>query len=133
MARALIVVFGILLCAQIAWGVNFYGHSSRPASSQVFRRSGDPPGVTRRMSTTFDSVYNQNMASRNYAKSPLERGVVKTLGTTLPRMRDNLVAAKDRGDGFVKRHVEEWSKPNNWKPVPTHPVEESSRPVGING
>lgn len=67
-------------------------------------------------SVAISSDANAKLAAENYRDSPVERFVAHHLGDLLPKMRDELIERKRKGEGFLKRHFKAWIKPRNWFP-----------------
>jgi len=58
---------------------------------------------------------NEQICNNAYNNSIIENFVCNTLGDFIPNMRDDLINRMNHGEGFIKRHFNAYTTPDNWK------------------
>jgi hypothetical protein len=61
------------------------------------------------------SQENEKLARERYPNSPVERYVATVLGDEMQHMTNDLAQQKASGTGFVERHVNAWTNPDNYQ------------------
>lgn len=72
------------------------------------------------------SQINKQIGEKNYPGSEVEAPAV---GDELPNMRDDLIDRKNKGEGFVERHIIAWTNPKNWERDPNDDRKETKDPA----
>ena len=65
-----------------------------------------------RATSSFEE--NKRLADEHYHDSPLEHWVAMQIGELFPRVRDDLIARKQGGEGIVYRHLAAWAALSHW-------------------
>lgn len=89
-----------------------------PAKNQMWNegmaKPFGAPATTPATSPVLDSsATNRLIAKQAYPDSPIERHVAKAFGDEMPKMRDDLIDRKNKGEGFVVRHYHAWTNKDN--------------------
>ncbi len=82
-----------------------------------------------RRSVFRSSRTNKDIADKNYPDDPVQGKVATWSGDEIPKMRDDLIDRKNKGEGPIERHVKAWSSPKNWEVDPDNDEKERNDPA----
>lgn len=100
------------------------GGNSGGGGSSNGGSSNRRPGYPFRSSQT-----NKDIADKNYPNSPVQKYVATALGDELPKMRDDLINRKNKGEGVISRHIKAWTNKKNWQRDPDNNRKEIKDPA----